>query len=202
MAPGRLHALVDGVFAIAITLLVLDLPRPADSHQLAHDLLQQWPAYAAFVVSFVTVAILWVEHLGMLSAVRRVDRRFVERTLLLLLFVTVIPWPTALAAEYVQRGSQASTAAVLYGGTMFLLAASFTWSWRYLAFHPDLVSAPARPAIAAGFRRALLGTLPYLLAVALAPASPPASFALDAAVAAYFALSRTRVPGLVAAAAD
>ena len=70
------------MFAIAITLLVLDLPRPHDSGNLVHSLLQQWPSYVAYLVSFVTIGILWIEHHGMMGAVRSIDRRFLERTLI------------------------------------------------------------------------------------------------------------------------
>src|SRR5271165_5762516 len=104
LGPGRLQALIDGVFAIALTLLVLDLPRPQHSSQLVHDLLQQWPAYVAYLVSFITLGILWIEHHGMMGAVRSIDRRFLERTLAFLLFISVIPWPTALAADYARQG--------------------------------------------------------------------------------------------------
>ncbi len=104
MGPGRLHALIDGVFAIALTLLVLDLPKPQHSTRLVHDLLQQWPSYVAYLVSFVTLGILWIEHHGMMGAVRSIDRRFLERTLAFLLFISVIPWPTALAADYARQG--------------------------------------------------------------------------------------------------
>jgi uncharacterized membrane protein len=197
MSPSRLHALIDGVFAIALTLLVLDLPRPSDSTRLAHDLLHQWPSYAAYLVSFVTIGILWIEHHGMMSAVRHINRRFLERTLLFLLFVSIIPWPTAIAAEYADRGSQAQPAAVLYAAVMLLMGLSFALSWRYLAAHPELVAEPARPAVPAGARRALLGGLVYVVAIALAFISPAASFALDALAAAYFATSRSEVPGLV-----
>jgi uncharacterized membrane protein len=100
LGPGRLHALIDGVFAIALTLLVLDLPKPEHSTQLVRDLLQQWPSYVAYLVSFVTIGILWIEHHGMMSAVRSIDRRFLERTLAFLLFISIIPWPTALASNY------------------------------------------------------------------------------------------------------
>ena len=70
MGPGRLHALIDGVFAIALTLLVLDLPKPAHSAQLVHDVLRAWPSYVAYLVSFTTIGILWIEHHGMMSVGR------------------------------------------------------------------------------------------------------------------------------------
>ena len=200
MGPGRLHALIDGVFAIALTLLVLDLPRPQHSTRLVHDLLQQWPSYVAYLVSFVTLGILWIEHHGMMGAVRSIDRRFLERTLAFLLFISVVPWPTALAADYARQGTdQARAAAILYAATMLMMGLTFAWGWRYLSLHPELVAEPARPAFPAGTRRALLGGLVYLVAIAVAFASPLASFAVDAVVAGYFALSTSEVPGLVVA---
>ncbi len=201
MGPGRLHALVDGVF-VAITLLVLDLPKPEGSPRLAHDLLSRWPAYVAYLVSFVTVGILWIEHHGMMSAVRQVNRRFLERTLLFLLFVSIIPWPTALAAQYADHGSQARVAAILYAATMLLMGLSFAIGWRYLARHPEMVAEPARAAFPAGVRRATLGGLVYLAAIAAAFVSPLASFAVDALVAVYFAASKSEVPGLIHRAAE
>jgi len=202
MGPGRLHALIDGVFAIAMTLLVLDLPKPADSTRLAHDLLAQWPSYAAYLVSFVTVGILWIEHNGMMSAVVRVNRRFLERTLIFLLFISIIPWPTALAAQYGHGSSQAGAAAVLYAATMLAMGISFWISWRYLAVHPELVAEPARGAFAGGARRALTGALVYAIAIAIALVSPAASFVLDGLIAVYFALTRSEVPGLIQRAAS
>jgi uncharacterized membrane protein len=198
MNPGRLHALTDGVFAIAVTLLVLDLPRPENSDQLARDLLEQWPSYLAYLVSFVTVGLIWIEHHGMMSAVRSVNRRFIERTLVLLFFVSLIPWPTALAAEYLREGgAQAQTAALVYATSLLLMGLAMTLSWRYLTRHPDLVAEPARPALAAGTRRSLIGALTYLVAIALAPVSPAASFAVTALIAAYFAATKSAVPALV-----
>ncbi len=198
MNPGRLHALTDGVFAIAVTLLVLDLPRPENSEQLAHDLLQQWPSYVAYLVSFATVGLIWIEHTGMMSAVRSIDRRFIERTLLLLLFVTLIPWPTALAAEYVREGEgQAQTAALLYAVNLLFMGLSMTLGWRYLTRHPDLVVQPARPALAVAQRRSLLGALTYVVAIALAFVSPAASFAISGLIAAYVAVTTSGVPALI-----
>ena len=198
MGPSRLHALIDGVFAIALTLLVLDLPRPLSSIHLAHDLLHQWPSYVAYLVSFVTIGILWIEHHGMMSAVRAIDRRFLELTLAFLLFISVIPWPTALAASYATKGfAQARTAAVLYAATMLMMGLTFALGWRYLARHSELVVLSARPAFNACTRRALLGGLVYLLAIAFVFVKPMGSFAIDALVAVYFASSRSRVPGLI-----
>lgn len=198
MGPGRLHALIDGVFAIALTLLVLDLPRPAHATALMHDLQQQWPTYAAYLVSFATLGIIWIEHHGMMGAVRSIDRRLLELTLFFLLFVSIIPWPTALAADYVNAGTrQARDVAILYAATMLMMGLSFAWSWRYLGAHPELVAEPARRAFPAGTRRALLGALAYVVAIAVALASPLASFALDGVVVVYFALSSSDVPGLI-----
>lgn len=203
MGPGRLHALIDGVFAIALTLLVLDLPRPAHSTRLVHDLLLSWPSYVAYLVSFVTIGILWIEHHGMMSAVRGINRRFLECTLAFLLFISIIPWPTALAADYADQAvPEARAAAVLYAATMLLMGLSFAWGWRYLAAHPALVTEAARPAFPSGARRALLGGLVYLFAIAVAFLSPLASFAIDAIVAIYFAASRSSVPELIVRAAQ
>jgi len=197
MGPGRLHALIDGVFAIALTLLVLDLPRPAHARDLTQELLHQWPSYVAYLVTFATIGVLWIEHHGMMSAVRRINRRFLERTLLFLLFVSIMPWPTALAAGYATQGAEARPAAVLYALTMMAMGLSFAWCWRYLTDHPDLVVPASRAAFPTGTRRAALGGLVYLVAILLALVSLPASFAVDAAVAVYFAASRSEVPGLV-----
>ena len=152
----------------------------------------------AYLVSFITIGILWIEHHGMMSAVRGINRRFLERTLAFLLFISIIPWPTALAADYANQSvSEARATAVLYAATMLMMGLTFAWGWRYLAAHPELVAEPARPAFPAGARRALLGGLVYLIAIAVAFLSPRASFAIDAIVAVYFAASRSRVPGLI-----
>jgi uncharacterized membrane protein len=180
-----------------MTLLVLDLPRPNDSTRLAHVLAHQWPTYAAYLVSFVTVGILWIEHHGMMVAVEHVNRRFLERTLLFLLFVSIMPWPTAIAAAYVDHGSQAETAALLYAAVMLGMGLSFSLGWRYLAEHPEMVAEAARPALRAGATRAFLGGLVYILALGLALLSAQASFGLDALIAVYFAASKSAVPKLI-----
>ena len=158
MGPGRLHALIDGVFAIAVTLLVLDLPALPGSHDFVHRLFDQWPTYAAYLVSFVSIGIIWIEHHGMMSAVRFINRRFLDCTLVFLLFVSVIPWPTKLAADHIRDGGSAAAAvAVLYAAVMMLMGLSMAASWRYLRNHAELVAPAARPAMNAGAQRGLLG---------------------------------------------
>jgi len=198
VGPSRLDALIDGVFAIAVTLLVLDLPKPAGSAHFVRRLVDSWPSYVAYVVSFATIALIWIEHHGMMSAVRFVNRRFLERTLLFLLFVSIIPWPTALAAEHIRQGGAAArTVALLYAATMMLMGLSMAFSWRYLTQHEQLIAEPARPAMPAGARRAFRGSMAYVPAIVFALLVPAISFAIDAAIAIYFALSRSEVPGLI-----
>jgi uncharacterized membrane protein len=190
------------VFAIAVTLLVLDLPRLDSGQDFVHRLAEHWPAYAAYLVSFASIGVIWIEHHGMMSAVRYINRRFLERTLVFLLFVSVIPWPTELAASHIRDGgSAARTVALLYAAVMMLMGLSMAASWRYLLRHEQLVAPTARPAMVAGAQRALLGALAYIPALILAVLAPSASLGLDAVIAVYFAASRSEVPGLIHAAA-
>jgi uncharacterized membrane protein len=136
-----------------------------------------------------------------MGAVRAVNRRFLERTLVFLLFVSIIPWPTAIAASYANQGSQALPAAVLYAGTMMMMGLAFAWGWRYLELHPELVIPAASRALPVGYRRALIGGLAYVVAIAVAFINTWASFAIDAAIAVYYAISLSPVPGLLRRAA-
>ncbi len=189
MRTERIQALADGIFAIALTLLVLELPVPEESEDLAHDLVHQWPFYAAYVVSFVTVAIVWINHHALLDGVLRVDRTLLELNLLLLLFVALVPWPTGLLAEYLRDSHQSSAAAVTYGLVMTLMAASFTLIWVRLARAADLAHPDLRARIPGAVRRSLVGPAVYLAGTLVALASAHLAFALFAAVALYFAVS-------------
>jgi uncharacterized membrane protein len=192
MKTERLQALCDGVFAIAITLLVLELPVPEESHDLARDLLDRWHSYAAYVVSFVTIAIVWINHHALMDRVRQADRTLLELNLLLLLFVALIPWPTGLLAEYLRDDRQASTAAAVYGGVMALMASSFTLIWVYLQRQQDLAHPAARAHLGTAVRRSLVGPTVYVAGTFVALASAPAAFAIYAGAAAFFGRSGRR----------
>ena len=117
---GRIEAFSDGVFAIAITLLVLELKVPhlagdAEPGALAAALLKQWPSYLAFVTSFFTILIMWANHHAIFNLVHKTDAEFLFANGFLLLLVTVVPFPTALLAEYLIKPG-APVAAAVYAG--------------------------------------------------------------------------------------
>jgi uncharacterized membrane protein len=120
MTRARVEAFSDGVFAIAITLLVLDIPVPQVARgQLGDALLDNWPDYAAYVVSFAIIGLIWINHHAVFGYVERVDRGLLFLNLNLLLWTALIPWPTRLLAEFMQAGgSDERTAALVYALTM------------------------------------------------------------------------------------
>src|SRR5216683_3298080 len=127
----RLEAFSDGVFAFAITLLVLGLkdPTSGSSVSLFQGLLGEWPTFFAFVTSFTTILIMWMNHHNMFNYIRRVDREFMLLNGTLLLFITLTPFTTLLVASHI-LSSDANTAAVVYAGEFFLLAIAWNILWR------------------------------------------------------------------------
>jgi uncharacterized membrane protein len=126
---GRTEAFSDGVLAIAVTLLVLDLHVPLSNvlHEpLAVALADEWPAYAAYVTSFLIIGIIWVNHHAVFELVGRVDRRVLFLNLLLLMAVVAIPFATALLSEYLLAGNgNARTAALVYSAVMLVMSFGF-----------------------------------------------------------------------------
>ncbi|WP_052372699.1 TMEM175 family protein [Amycolatopsis taiwanensis] len=121
---GRVEAFSDGVFAIAITLLILEIKVPsADEHGgLWRALGAQWPSYAAYVVSFLIIGIMWVNHHQLFSYVARVDRTLMFLNLLLLMVVAAVPFPTAMLAEYLREDGASHVAAAVYSLVMVVMA--------------------------------------------------------------------------------
>ena len=156
MSTSRLEAFSDGVFAIAITLLILDVTVPPGSGaHLAHALVQEWPAYLAYVTSFLTISVIWVNHHAMFSKVSYADRRLVFGNSVFLLVVAFIPFPTRLLAEYIRDTDGARTAALFLGLTFIVLSVVFNLVWRSIAIDRRLV--PRRRS-----RRGPQGDLPQL----------------------------------------
>jgi uncharacterized membrane protein len=131
MTTSRLETFADGVFAIAATLLVLNVDvHDLGGRSLGHELLRQWPAYVGYAVSFLTIGIIWVNHHTVLRQLRGADRTFLFLNVGFLLCVAFIPFPTKLLATYV-RTDDGSAAAVAYGLTLTLTAIFFNLVWRY-----------------------------------------------------------------------
>jgi uncharacterized membrane protein len=193
---ARLEAFSDGVFAVAITLLVLDLkvPLPGDlqTHHttLASALGAQWPSYVAFVVSFLTIGIIWINHHAMISRLRVVDHTIMILNLTLLLSVAALPFATSLMATYLKAGQGDHLAAAIYGGAYLLMSVVFAATNRHILFPKSHLLAPQidEPARRLILRRGVAGLVPYAAATALAPLSPYVTLGICAAVAAFYAL--------------
>jgi uncharacterized membrane protein len=191
VSPSRLEAFSDGVFAIAITLLVLDLrvPEPG-SGTLGHELLAQWPSYAAYIVSFFTIGIVWINHHAAFSRLRRIDHSILIWNLALLLTVGFLPFTTNLMATYLKEGSGENLAAAIYGASYLLMGAVFVGVNRHILLNrTELLKEPMDTAAA---RRTLhfaaLGQIPYLMATLLAFVTPYITLAICAGCAIYYAL--------------
>jgi uncharacterized membrane protein len=187
----RLEAFSDGVIAIAITLLVLEIGVPhVDAHDsLWNALVDRWPSYVAFILSFVTIGIMWVSHHSMFERIGAVDRRLLFINLLLLMGIAFLPFPTELVASYVREGGTNShVAAAVYSLTLVAIGIAFSGMWYHLMKRPWLLATGVpteRTHIA--FKRSMIGPGLYLLTVGLAFVSAPACFVAYALISLYFA---------------
>lgn len=200
MTKGRVEAFSDGVIAIAITLLVLDIhvPDPAGSGSLASRLGQQWPSYAAYVVSFLTIGIIWINHNAMLRRLAKVDHAILLLNLLVLMTIGVLPFTTALMAAYLRSSEGETLAAAIYGGSFLAMSlAFFAMQQHLLRAKAHLLDRHITPAIrTAVLRRNAVGLLPYAVATLAALITPYLTLAICALIAGFYALpSTTDVPG-------
>jgi uncharacterized membrane protein len=148
MSTGRLEAFSDGVFAVAITVLVFGLLPIGTGKTLdAAVLLRAWPQYFAYVVSFLSIGIMWMNHHTILAHVARVDRPLLVLNLLLLMGIVAVPFPTALVANHLGASgtSAAATATVTYGLVMIAISAGFAGLWVYVATHAPALGAALPP---------------------------------------------------------
>ena len=189
MSTARIETFADGVFAIAATLLILNVDaQVSDVPDLGARLLHIWPSYLAYAVSFVTIGIMWVNHHTVMSQIDRVDRRFLVATVGLLMCIAFVPFPTRLVAEHI-RGHGARDAALAYGFTMVATAIMFNVTWFYASRGKRLLASDANPAVVKGLSRSYLpGPWLYLAATLIAFASPTASVLVFLAAAVFYVL--------------
>jgi uncharacterized membrane protein len=138
---ARLEAFSDGVFAIAITLLIIEVgvPHPGAGESLAHALREQWPSYFGYAISFLTIGIMWANHHAMFRDIVCMDHWLGVLNLLLLLCIAFIPFPTAVIAEYMRDDENALAAMLTYGFTLTVTAIFFNALWFYAAWDRELI---------------------------------------------------------------
>ena len=188
---ARLETLADGVFAIAATLLILNVDAQVGerSGAIGRRLLEIWPSYIAYAVSFVTIGIIWSNHHTVMAQLSRVDRMFLMQNVVLLMCVAFLPFPTRLVAEHLRDRHELQPAALAYGATMTIMAVTYITLWLYASRKRRLLRADADPRTVSGITRSYLpGTPLYLTGTLLAFASPLVSVALFAAIAVFYVI--------------
>jgi uncharacterized membrane protein len=183
ITKARLETFSDGVLAIVITLLALELrpPEVEAGQTLAQALWEQWPSYLAYVLAFAQIGVIWLNHHRLFEQVRVVDGKLLLLNLNLLMWISLIPFPTALVAEHLRGGGEAtSTAVAVFSGVLFLMSIGFT----------ALYALPPRHVVIAARVRFGLGLAAYGAAVGLAFVVPYAALAMHAVFAAYYAFDQ------------
>ncbi len=192
MSTGRLEAFSDGVFAVAATLLVLNIAVPivGEHGNLARALGHQWQVYVAYANSFITIGIIWINHHACISRLRSADHPILILNLLLLMWVALLPFATSLMTDYLRLGHGEHLALAIYAGTLLVMSISFvTLNWFILFRRPHLLrdhlDLAARRRI---ISRGAVGLAPYALAAVLAVLSPYLTLAICVAVAIFYSL--------------
>jgi uncharacterized membrane protein len=190
MNTNRLETFADGVFAIAATLLILNVDAQVseDERELGERLLEIWPSYAAYAVTFFTIGIVWVNHHTVMSQIDRADRVFLFLNIGFLMFGAFAPFPTRLIAEHIrEEGARAAT--LTYGITLVLMAVVFNALWLYASVGARLLRADYDPKVVRGITRSYaLGPAIYLVATLISIVSPTVGVILFAAIAALYIL--------------
>ena len=187
MPKSRLEAFADGVFAIAATLLILNVA-VAEGKSLGGELQRIWLSYAAYAITFTTIGVIWINHHLVMHQVARIDRLFQVLNILFLMVIAFIPFPTRLLALYINT-CDAKAAALAYGITLTLTAVLFNALWWYAAAGHRLIRDDADPKVITGIGRSYLpGPFIYSVATVVALISPQASAGLYALIALFYVL--------------
>ena len=184
----RIEAFSDGVFAIAITLLILELQVPPQTPHggLRSALINLWPSYLAFLATFMTIGIMWLNHHRLFTLINKNADGLIAFNLLLLLGITWLPFPTALLAEHLEGPhADQQTAALVYAGSFFVIAIVFNAMWRY-ACRAKIVHEHLN--VMAITKQYALGPIMYAVLVVVAYFSAEWCLVLSILFALYFAL--------------
>jgi uncharacterized membrane protein len=195
--PNRAIGFSDAVFAIIITLLVLDLVPPdwPPGHLLTR-LVDRWPIYAAYLASYLLVGVAWINHAAAFRHIRRMDRGLHWINLAVLFATGLLPFPTAVLAQAMAAGNLADEriAAGVYGAIGALTTLSWLLLFRYMDRHPALLVDATEHAVFAG-ERAAIGSVLYLGGGLLgAVVSPPLALAIFIGLPVFYALTSEGLP--------
>jgi len=195
---GRIETFSDGVFAIAITLLIIEIgvPHVVGTESLSEKLVELWPSYLGYAISFLVIGTVWANHHNRFRLISRSDHILLFLNIVFLMCVAFIPFPTALLADYLSGTDEHRTTAVaVYSGTLAVTAVFFTLLWLYAAANYRLIDRTVDPLLLRAMtRRYVFGMLLYILAFALAFLSPAASLALIVVLALIFVLPEPEGP--------
>jgi uncharacterized membrane protein len=188
-STARLETFSDGVFAIAATLLILEVRLPGHG-SVTHDLVHAWPSYVAYAISFLTIGIIWVNHHAVLQQIGRVDRTFLFLNVIFLMIVAFSPFPTRVVAEHLRDGSK--SAAFAYGVSFTLMAISYGAMWFYAARGRRLIAEDADQRVVSGISRSFApGSVIYGAATLSSLISAYLAVALYAAIALFYVVENS-----------
>jgi TMEM175 potassium channel family protein len=194
MGTNRLESFSDGVIAVAITLLVLALVPPslkdASEHSLIYELGRNWSHYVAYVISFMTIGIIWINHHAMITRLNDADHSILILNLILLMTIGILPFATDLMATYLPAHHGQKLAAGVYGGAFLVMSVAFSVLNRHILLaraHMLSVEIPLEQRRRI-LSRSISGLAPYLIATILAVVSAYATLAICAALAVFYAL--------------
>jgi uncharacterized membrane protein len=202
VSKARIETLSDGIFAIAVTLLVvtISLPGVGEYTNLAHQLIERWPSFAAYVITFAVIGVMWLNHHSIFAHFEDVvDRTFFYLNMLLMMTIAFLPYPTGVFGEALRNGEGARTAAVFYSATMTVNGIAWAALWLYASVGRRLL-VPAFPESERRLSTTLFvsGTAVYAATILVALVNAYACLALHGLLAVYYAfdpLSRRAARG-------
>jgi uncharacterized membrane protein len=186
---GRIEAFSDGVFAIAITLLVIEIAVPEihNGESLAEGLRDNWPSYLGYVVSFITIGVMWINHNHVFHDIARTDYTLKILNLLLLMSISFVPFTTAVLAEYMREDEQQTAAVLAYGATFTVNAILFNALWLYVSRTPGMLEkVVSETRVRSRTRRYLAGPLLYGITIPLAFIEPWISIGIYMALVVFY----------------
>ncbi len=190
---GRTEAFSDGVFAIAITLLVLEISVPESGFEdLWQGIADQWPSYLAYATSFLTIGWIWLIHHGIFRRLQYANSWVMRLNLVLLMATAFLPFPTKLLAEAIHDTDAERAASIFYGATLFVISALISILWRVIASEPELLRPQVSDMEVKAITAAATPNLAFYVAVIVLAIFAPKVSAFGYLVIAVIAIFRVR----------